>query len=122
LFCLFLIIMHEIRLATDLARVVTEAACRENLSRVTRINVQFGEMIQVVPDIFRFAFSEAVKGTTAENAEIDVEIIPIALRCNICHKESGMDDLTFRCKHCQAVDLEIIQGKEMFIKSLEGEI
>jgi hydrogenase nickel incorporation protein HypA/HybF len=116
-----LIIMHEIRLATDLARIVTETAVRENLSRVTRINIQFGEMIQVVPDIFRFAFSEVVKGTCAEYAEVALEIIPIALQCNTCHKESGIDDLTFRCKYCQSVDLEIIQGKEMFIKSLEGE-
>jgi hydrogenase nickel incorporation protein HypA/HybF len=113
--------MHEIRLATDLARIVTETAVRENLARVTRINIQFGEMIQVVPDIFRFAFREAVKRTVAEHAEVALEIIPIALLCNICHKEFGIDDLTFRCIYCQSVDLEIVQGKEMFIKSLEGE-
>jgi hydrogenase nickel incorporation protein HypA/HybF len=113
--------MHEIRLATDLARIVTETAVRENLVRVTRINIQFGEMIQVVPDIFRFAFAEAVNGTKAEQAEVALEIIPIVLRCNICRKEFGIDDLTFRCKYCQSVDLEIMHGKEMFIKSLEGE-
>jgi hydrogenase nickel incorporation protein HypA/HybF len=113
--------MHEIRLATDLARIVTETAARENLSKVTRINLQFGEMIQVVPDIFRFAFSEAVKGTTAEDAEIALEIVPVILCCNICHKEFVIDDLNFQCAYCQSVDLEIIHGKEMFVKSLEGE-
>ena len=113
--------MHEIRLATDLAGIVTEAAVRENLSRVTRINIQFGEMIQVVPDIFRFAFSVAVKGTNAEYAEVALEIIPVTLRCNKCRKEFVPGDLMFQCIHCQSVDLEIIHGKEMFVKSLEGE-
>jgi hydrogenase nickel incorporation protein HypA/HybF len=114
--------MHEIRLATDLARIVTEAAVRENLARVTRINLQFGEMIQVVPDIFRFAFSEAVKGTKAEHAEVALEIIPIALRCNNCLKEFMIGDVMFQCVYCHSVDLEIIHGKEMFVKSLEGEM
>jgi hydrogenase nickel incorporation protein HypA/HybF len=114
--------MHEIRLATDLARIVSEAAGRENLSKVNRINIQLGEMIQVVPDIFRFAFSEAVKGTNAEHAEVALEIIPIALRCTNCRKEFEINDLMFQCIHCQSVDLEIIHGKEMFIQSLEGEI
>ena len=113
--------MHEIRLATDLARIVTEAAFRENLTRVTRVYIQFGELIQVVPDIFRFAFAEAVNGTKAEQAEVVLEIVPIALRCNICRKEFRINDLTFRCMNCQSVDLEIIHGKEMFIKSMEGE-
>jgi hydrogenase nickel incorporation protein HypA/HybF len=113
--------MHEIRLATDLARIVNETAIRENLARVTRINIQFGEMIQVVPEIFRFAFSEAVKGTNAEHAEVDLEIIPIALRCNNCMREFVINDLVFRCNYCDSVNLEIIHGKEMFIKSLEGE-
>jgi hydrogenase nickel incorporation protein HypA/HybF len=113
--------MHEIRLATDLAGIVTEVAVRENLSKVTRINIQFGEMIQVVPDIFRFAFSEAVKGTNAEYAEIALEIIPLTLRCNNCLKEFVIGDLMFQCIYCRSVDMEIIHGKEMFVKSLEGE-
>ena len=113
--------MHEISLAEELARIVTKVASDENLKVVTRVKVQFGEMIQVVPDIFRFAFSEAVKGTNAEQAEVVLEIVPIVLRCNICRKEFGIADLTFRCMNCQSVDLEIMHGKEMFIKSLEGE-
>jgi len=113
--------MHEIRLATDLAGIVTDVAARENLSRITRINIQFGEMIQVVPDIFRFAFREAVKGTNAEHAEVDLEIIPLTLQCKNCMKEFVIGDLMFQCIHCHSVDMEIIHGKEMFVKSLEGE-
>jgi hydrogenase nickel incorporation protein HypA/HybF len=113
--------MHEIRLATDLAGIVTEVALRENLKLVTRVNLQFGEMIQIVPDIFRFAFSEAVKGSVAENAGIELEIIPVTLRCTHCHKEFVIKDLVFRCDDCHSVELDIIHGKEMFVKSLEGE-
>ncbi len=113
--------MHEIRLATDLAQIVTGAATSENLTRVTRVNLQFGALIQVVPDVFRFAFGEAVRGTFAENAEIDIEIVPVALRCSQCHREFTANDMVFRCEFCHSADLEIIHGKEMFVLSLEGE-
>jgi hydrogenase nickel incorporation protein HypA/HybF len=114
--------MHEIRLAAELAGIVTEVAVRENLSSVTRVNLQFGEMIRVAPDIFRFAFEEAVKGSCAEGSEIDIETVPITLRCRECGEETVIEDMEFRCSHCHSVDLDIIHGKEMILKSLEGEI
>jgi hydrogenase nickel incorporation protein HypA/HybF len=113
--------MHEIRLASELAGIVTEVAVRENLKRVSQVNLQFGEMIQVVPDIFRFAFNVAVAGTCAEDAEVNIETVPITLRCKDCGEESIISDLVFRCANCLSADLEIVHGKEMVIKSLEGE-
>lgn len=113
--------MHETRIAIDLAAMVTEIAAQHGLKKVEKVNLQFGEMIQIVPDIFRFAFREAVRGTSAEEAEVELEIIPIRLRCNQCLKECPADRMIFRCSHCQSPDLGIIRGKELIIKSLEGE-
>ena len=113
--------MHETRIAIDLVAMVTEIANRHGLKRVDKVNLQFGEMIQIVPDIFRFAFREAVRGTASEEAEVDLEILPVRLVCNQCHKECPAERMVFRCIHCQSGDLDIIQGKEMIIKSLEGE-
>ena len=44
--------MHEIRIAEDLSAIVLETARKENLSKVTKVNISFGQMIQIVPDIF----------------------------------------------------------------------
>jgi hydrogenase nickel incorporation protein HypA/HybF len=112
--------MHEMQLAVELAGIVAGVAEKEKLNTVSRVSLQFGEMIQVVPDIFRFAFSEAVRGTIAEHAEIEIEIIPVTLRCTNCLTEFVMEELNFRCRSCGSTDIEIINGKEMFIKSLEG--
>jgi hydrogenase nickel incorporation protein HypA/HybF len=113
--------MHEISLSAELAIIVTQVAADEELTRITRINLQFGEMIQVVPDIFRFAFQEAVRGTLAENAEVDIEIMPVTLRCARCQNEFLVPDMVFRCINCRSTEFDIIHGKEMFVKSLEGE-
>ncbi len=113
--------MHETRIAMDLADTVIKVARGEHLGRVSRVNLQFGQMVQIVPDIFRFAFEEATRGTVAENSEIDLEIVPVRLRCNNCLKDYDMDTMVFRCNFCHSTDIVIIQGKEMIIKSIEGD-
>jgi hydrogenase nickel incorporation protein HypA/HybF len=115
------LIMHEIRIAKELSDIVLEVAGREKLEKVTRVNISFGQLIQIVPDIFDFAFREAVRGTLAMDAPVDIEILPLKMKCKICNDEFNLNDNMFSCKRCGSTELDIIQGKELFIKSIEGE-
>ena len=113
--------MHELRIAEDLSEIVLEAAINEKLKKVTKVNITFGELVQIVPDIFETAFTESVKGTIAEGSELDIEIVKVRMKCKNCRKEFGINGNIFACKNCKSTDLEIINGKEIFIKSIEGE-
>jgi hydrogenase nickel incorporation protein HypA/HybF len=113
--------MHEIRIAEDLSGIVLATAGEENLQNVTRVNIVFGEMIQIVPMIFEFAFREAVRDSVAENAELNLEIVPVKMKCSECGSGFRVSDNLFACNICGSTDLEIINGKELFIKSIEGE-
>jgi len=115
------IIMHELKIAADLSAIVLEAAKKGKLTRVTKVNVIFGQMVQIVPDIFRFAFSETVRDSIAENAEIEIEVLPIKMKCVKCNSEVQVSDNEFRCNVCGSTELEFIQGKELFVNSIEGE-
>jgi hydrogenase nickel incorporation protein HypA/HybF len=113
--------MHEIRIAEDLSAIVLDAARKENLSKVTKVNISFGQMVQIVPDIFEFAFRETVRNSIARDAETDIEIIPVKMKCKNCGSDFQVKENLFACNECNSTDLEIIQGKELFIKSIEGE-
>jgi hydrogenase nickel incorporation protein HypA/HybF len=113
--------MHELKIAEDLSEIVLEAARNGNMSIVTKVNIIFGQMIQIVPDIFEFAFRESVRETIAESAEIDIEIKPVKMKCVICRNDFEVKENRFQCARCGSSDLEIINGKELFIKSIEGE-
>lgn len=113
--------MHEIRIAEDLSRIVLEAAGKEKLSKVTCVNVSFGQMVQIVPEIFRFAFEEIAKGTIVYGAKVDIEVLPVKMKCRDCFNEFILKDSTFICNACNSAELDIIQGKEIFVKSIEGE-
>ena len=115
------VFMHEIRIAEDLSAIVLETAKKENLSKITKVNITFGQLIQIVPDIFRFAFDEAVKNSVAKEAELTIEVIPVKMKCINCGNDFQVIENRFSCNICNSTDLEIIHGKELFIKSIEGE-
>lgn len=113
--------MHEITIAENLKRLVLEAAEKENLRKITRVDVCFGQMVQIVPEIFEFAFTECIRDTIAMGAELGIEIIPVRLVCRICGEECSIRDNFFMCEKCASSDVEIREGKELFVKSIEGE-
>jgi len=113
--------MHELRIAEDLTAIVLDTALSKNLSKVTKVNIIFGQLIQIVPDIFEFAFIETVKNSIAEGAELDIEILPLKMKCLNCGNDFQPKENRFTCNICGSTDMGIIQGKELFIKSIEGE-
>jgi hydrogenase nickel incorporation protein HypA/HybF len=113
--------MHELRIAEDLSAIVLQAAEKEKLAKVTRVNISFGQLVQIVPDIFEFAFRESVRDTLASTAEVNIEIVPVKLKCNGCGSNFQLKENNFACNSCGSTDLNIINGKELFIKSIEGE-
>jgi hydrogenase nickel incorporation protein HypA/HybF len=113
--------MHELKIAEDLSVIVLDAAKKAKLGKVSKVNISFGQMIQIVPDIFKFAFRECVRETVAENAEIDIEIKQVKMKCRGCGNDFHVEENRFVCGNCGKSDLEIISGKELFIKSIEGE-
>jgi len=113
--------MHEIRIAEDLSLIVLDAARKENLSKVTKVNISFGQLVQIVPEIFEFAFRETLRNSIAQDAETDIEIIPVKMKCKICGSDFHVKENVFACNECNSTDLEILQGKELIIKSIEGE-
>ncbi len=113
--------MHEIRIAADLSAIVLEAAKQENLSRVSRVNISFGQLVQIVPAIFEFAFRECVRESVAQDAELSLEIVPVKMKCTVCRTDFQIKENLFVCAECGSTDLEIIHGKELFVTSIEGE-
>lgn len=113
--------MHELKIAEELSVIVIDAALNKNLSKITRVNIIFGQLIQIVPDIFEFAFRESVRDSVAEGAELNIEIVPVKMKCVGCGNIFRVKENLFACNICGSADLVIIHGKELFIKSIEGE-
>jgi hydrogenase nickel incorporation protein HypA/HybF len=113
--------MHELKIAEDLAGIVIESALKEKLVKVTKVNISFGQLVQIVPEIFETAYRECVRDTIAEESELDIEIIRVRMKCAVCGSEFNLERSIFACATCGSADIKIVNGKEIFIKSIEGE-
>ncbi|MRR21291.1 hydrogenase maturation nickel metallochaperone HypA [bacterium] len=113
--------MHELRIATDLVDMVEGYAAEAGLKSVSRVNVSFGQFIQIVPDLFNAAFREATADTVAAGAEITIEIIASEMRCLGCGSVYIPSEDLGGCSVCGSSEIDIVHGKELIIKSIEGE-
>mgnify|MGYP000406164265 CR=1 FL=1 len=113
--------MHETAIVQDMFRIIDEVAEKEQLQRIDKVHFSIGQMMQIVPDLFRFAFDSAKENTIAAEATVEIEFLPVKMKCNTCNYEFEVADNTFYCPSCEGSDLDLIQGKELLIKSIEGE-
>jgi hydrogenase nickel incorporation protein HypA/HybF len=112
--------MHELRIAKDLSVIVIDTAIANKLSRITKVNITFGELMAIVPDGFEYAFREIVRNSVAADAELNIEILPLKMKCMSCGNDFQPFGYNSACHYCNSDKLSITQGKELFVRSIEG--
>jgi hydrogenase nickel incorporation protein HypA/HybF len=110
--------MHELSLALSIIEIAQESAHKENAKAVNEIELEIGTLSGVVLEAMEFALDAAVKGTILENAKTKIITIPGRAKCLACSHEFDLDDIIAICPKCDSFETEIIQGKELRIKSL----
>lgn len=118
--------MHELSIAYSIVESACEALRNHGqnneihkASRVTKISLAVGTMSGVVKDCLEFVFPEATQNTPLENCLLEIEELPLILQCRECGKREMQTDLMILCSQCHSTRVEIVQGKELKIKSLE---
>jgi hydrogenase nickel incorporation protein HypA/HybF len=110
--------VHELAIA---GRVVEIAARHADGRRVTKVHLKVGHLRQVVPSALSFSFGLVAQGTAVEGAELALEEVPATGRCRTCDAESRLNGFPLQCGACGGSDLEITQGEELYVESLEME-
>jgi hydrogenase nickel incorporation protein HypA/HybF len=110
--------VHEFAIAQSVLEVVTRHAGER---RVVRVALRVGHLRQVVAGSLQFAFELAARGTPADGAEVSIKELPAVGRCRSCGLETELRDFPFQCGRCESLDLELTQGEELLVESLELE-
>ena len=111
--------MHELSLAMELVEQLKEVVIRENATVVTEINIVMGAMSGVERVPFEFAFPEAARNTAMEGAVLNIEEVPLVLKCKDCGAETEPDDIVMLCPACDSLSVEVLRGREFLVRSME---
>jgi hydrogenase nickel incorporation protein HypA/HybF len=67
--------MHEFHLINDLMTKIKGIAQEHNAIGVAMVKVRLGALAHISADHFREHFEEAAKGTVAEQARLEIEVL-----------------------------------------------
>jgi len=99
---------------------VEQAARSNGLVSVNKIILEIGQFSGVEIEALDFAFSVLTRGTLLEGAEIQYLTPPLLLYCKRCENQYVGDPEDPRCPACMRADFEVVQGRQMVIKSISG--
>ncbi len=113
--------MHEYSIVQSLLNSCEENAEQNNATKVIKVVVKIGVMSGVEPDLLQTAFDTFKENTICDNCEFIINIQAIVIKCNSCKKESTLSKNEYNCPHCQSVDIEVLDGEDMYLMQLELE-
>lgn len=111
--------MHEISLVRNIFRTIEEAFPSSPPENIKRIFVKAGELSNVQPLLMQSAFEAVLADDPRyQRAALDVEVLPIMVKCDTCHATTKVEHYKFVCS-CGIPTKNIVQGDELLISKVE---
>ncbi len=111
--------MHELSVALGIVKIAETEAKKANAKSVDVIELDIGNLAGIEFQSLDFVWPVAVKGTMLENSTKKVNIIVGKAECNDCKAVYEINNYYDSCPKCQSFLKNILQGKELRVKSLE---
>lgn len=110
--------MHELSIALSMIDRIQEEAVRHSGS-VRAVQVKIGVLSGVDTEALRFAWEIAREGTGLEQAELEIESVPLRVRCPGCGEVHTPEIQSILCPRCVTPEQDILEGRELELTALE---
>ncbi|MFW6140279.1 MAG: hydrogenase maturation nickel metallochaperone HypA [Acidobacteriota bacterium] len=114
--------MHELSLIANLFEIMEQKAKEKNAQKITYVKLNVGVLSGAVPDLLETAFDIYKKDTLASEANLEIEIIPLKLKCKECGAVTTKNDLVLNCEQCGSTHLETLAGTDLYLEKMELEV
>ena|SRR3989338_3071889 len=112
--------MHESNFTKQIVHVILQELTKNSDARPQTVKVRVGEMLHLVPESVEMHYELLTKGTPLAGVKLELEEIPVRVRCRPCgHEGSVADHHLLVCGECGSFDVELLNGNEIRIDSIE---
>ena len=112
--------MHEMGIAMQIIEIaVASIPVDLKNAQVKKVNIKVGKLSAVVPESLHFCFQIAAKDTPLYDAVLNIEEIPLKIRCTDCNAEWIANEPVFLCRKCNGKSVKMLSGRELDITSIE---
>lgn len=113
--------MHEFAIARNIVDAAQKEVERHSAQIVTKIKLRLGRFSGIDRDALTFAIEAAKTDAAVEVAELDIEIVPLEVKCKSCGVTAQLiEEPIFLCADCgEAVD--VVSGSDLQIEYIQVE-
>ena len=113
--------MHELGIVFHVIKTVEEVAQEQNLSKVSKVVLEVGEVSTVIPEYLEDCWKWACKKSELmKESELVHEKIEAITYCENCKKTYETVKYAKVCPYCNSENTYLIQGNEVQIKEIEA--
>lgn len=111
--------MHELSITEQIADIAIKHGEKNAAEKITDLYLVIGELSTVIDDSVQFYWDLITEDTICAGAKLHFQRIPAKFLCQDCGKEYQMADGELTpCPFCQSTKMEILQGKEFHLDSI----
>ena len=110
--------MHEIGIVRSLCKTVLDYAKENNVSTISEIVCEVGELSLVVPEYMEEIYPMVTSGTELQDTKLILEIIPGMAECEECDEIFNVVENEGYCPNCGCFEKIILSGKDFTIKEI----
>jgi len=122
--------MHEFSTVMGIVENVLQLASEKGAIKVHRIDLDVGELTFLGLEQMKFSFDAVKEGTILQDAELRLNIVKAKIECPECGYIGSPPDVEedhftipiIQCPKCNALRVDIIEGKDCIIKGVEMEV
>lgn len=113
--------MHEVSLIESVVGLIEDLQRLEHFVRVRSVHLRVGALCHAEPDALRFCFDAVVRGTVAEGARLEIEMVPGEGRCSSCRSTMPLEERFVACPGCGSTAVRLMAGAELRLAEMEVE-
>jgi hydrogenase nickel incorporation protein HypA/HybF len=108
--------MHEMSITQGIIDICVQHAAGR---RVLSLEVEIGELSNVVPEAVEFCFEACSLGTMLEGARLNIVRVPGKGHCRECGADTPLTTTFSACQRCGGYRITIESGEEMRVREIE---
>ena len=113
--------MHEASICDSIIKSIIDIAERENMAEIGVVTLMIGKIHHIVEDVMHNVYNIMVQEIPLLiNSSLIIDIKEVKILCKSCNEESILEEVFFVCEKCFSQNIEVIQGKELHIVSVQG--
>lgn len=112
--------MHEASIALSILDTVTERCRAEGYNVIESVRLKIGRASGIMPEALVFTFDVAKDETTAKDAKLLIDLVPLGGTCGGCKTEFEVEEsYVLNCPKCGSTSFKIDKGYEMEIVEID---